>query len=443
MMLIGAFIDKLFAEAEKRGIAEYQAVYSESESFDLQLFRQKIDRQSGSRSCGLTFAVRINGKIGRFYSQCFAERDIPLIVSEAAGNAANMECEENFFFYDGHGAYETVRPYCPDTERLGRLDKVAFLAELEKKAYAADSRVSNVVSVSYHERFSRRIMRNSLGLDLQAERKTARAGLWLSATDGHSVKSGGYAVMFDKPEDFETDTIVSRAVGDAVSRLNAEDIVSGKMPVVFKNTAFADFIEAISGIFCAYEADSDKSRLKGKIGMPVASPKLTLIDDPLLDGGYATAAFDDEGVPAKYKEIIKDGVLKTFLFGLSMADKYKCASTGNGTGGLASRIFNYYVKPGDKDADRLFEEMGSGICVDRLNGLGVAVDTVSGNLSVAAEGFLVRDGKKAAALNQFTIACNIYDVLKNIREVGNDLIFYCSNSGSPSVLVDEVTVAGA
>lgn len=87
--------------------------------------------------------------------------------------------------------------------------------------------------------------------------------------------------------------------------------------------------------------------------------------------------------------------------------------------------------------------MGSGICVDRLNGLGVAVDTVSGNLSVAAEGFLVRDGKKAAALNQFTIACNIYDVLKNIREVGNDLTFYCSSSGSPSVLVDGITVAGA
>lgn len=72
----------------------------------------------------------------------------------------------------------------------------------------------------------------------------------MAQRDGRtSVKSGGYAVMFDKPEDFETDTIVFRAVEDAVSRLNAEDIVSGKMPVVFKNTAFADFIEAISGIF--------------------------------------------------------------------------------------------------------------------------------------------------------------------------------------------------
>ena len=46
------------------------------------------------------------------------------------------------------------------------------------------------------------------------------------------------------------------------------------------------------------------------------------------------------------------------------------------------------------------------------------------------------------SVEQITVAGNFYTMLKSIREVGNDLEFFGSSYGSPSVDVGEMTVAG-
>ena len=51
-------------------------------------------------------------------------------------------------------------------------------------------------------------------------------------------------------------------------------------------------------------------------------------------------------------------------------------------------------------------------------------------------------GKKDRPVERITVAGNFFQLLKNIRAVGSDLLFPGSAVGSPSVDVGEIQVAG-
>ena len=188
--------------------------------------------------------------------------------------------------------------------------------------------------------------------------------------------------------------------------------------------------------------DAGITKLKGKIGEKVASDIVTIVDNPWLEGGLATAAFDNEGVPTLYKELVKDGVLKKFVYGMALADKHKIQTTGNGSGGLYPIFFNLYIKNGNSSKEELLKHLGNGVYIDILNGLRVGCNVTSGEFSLGAEGFAVENGKLTKALNQFTIAGNIFDLLQNIEMLGNDLDLSKSSCGAPSLLVKNLVVSG-
>ena len=62
--------------------------------------------------------------------------------------------------------------------------------------------------------------------------------------------------------------------------------------------------------------------------------------------------------------------------------------------------------------------------------------------ALIAKGYVVKDGKKASAVNQITVAGNFYQLLQNIRAFGDDLTFPNGGIGSPSADVGEISVAG-
>ena len=67
---------------------------------------------------------------------------------------------------------------------------------------------------------------------------------------------------------------------------------------------------------------------------------------------------------------------------------------------------------------------------------------MSGDFSLAAKGFYIKDGQKTFPVEQITVAGNYFDLLKNITYIGNDLKFPLSNVGSPSVIATGLSIAG-
>ncbi|MDR1694329.1 MAG: TldD/PmbA family protein [Lactobacillaceae bacterium] len=440
-MNIEKFIDKIAANCKDRGLKKYQIVYTEKERETLSVFEQKVLKNDSSNNLSLVLSVLVNGKLGKFSTEKFDESEINSYVKQAIMNAEIIDNEDEVFFHDGSGDYVEVKPYKPLMEKLNKLDKVEFLKEMERKAYEADKRINKVISLAYGYNRSITIMKNSLGLNLQKENITANAYVYLSATNGTSGKTGSDFTAFEKEEDFNADKIVKKAVKKAVSRLGGVNVKSKKTRVVFNNETFGYLLDSISSIFSIYSIDKGYSKLQDKVGKKVAGRKLTILDNPHLKGGLATVSFDNEGYPTISKEVIKNGMLKTFLYNLSLAHKYGTKSTGNGAGGLHTRVFNFYVEKGYVTRKELLKILGEGVYIDGLNGIHAGIDIVSGDFSLGAEGFLVEGGKIAKPLNQFTISGNVYELLNNVEEIANDLEFKGSNVGSPSVLVDNITIA--
>lgn len=438
-MDIKQYIDKLCVRAKEKNL-EFQVFYKQKESTQLQVFEQQVSVQKYSDYHYLNFKVRLNGKIGKISLEKFDKNEIDAVIEKAVANAKLLELDEEFFFYDGIGKYEKVIPYKPHP-KIENLNKIDFLMSLEKSAYEADKRINKVITTAFSETKWQEIMRNSLGLDLSDAGHSASAYVYLSASDGKDVKTGSEGTLFEKEEDFNPKILAEKAVENAVSRLNGIDIASSKGTVVFDRKVFAEFLGAAKGIFDAYMLDTGKSKLKDKTGKIVAAENVTIIDNPLLDGGYNSSSYDGEGVPTRYKKVIENGILKTVLCGLAMAHKTGVESTGNGTGGLGATTFNFYLDNGDLSKDEILNKVQNGVYIDKLNGVRTGLSIVSGDFSFGAEGYLIEDGKIGKALNQFTISGNLYEVLKDIKYVGNDLEFHLSSEGSPTVAVDNITIA--
>src|SRR5699024_12808763 len=95
--------------------------------------------------------------------------------------------------------------------------------------------------------------------------------------------------------------------------------------------------------------------------------------------------------------------------------------------------------------DALYGSIDEGIIITYLAGIDSGADPISGDFSLAADGFYVNDGKIVGPTNLMTVAVNFFDVLKDVIHVGNDLTFSPMSMngyiGSPSLKIKQLSIA--
>jgi PmbA protein len=127
------------------------------------------------------------------------------------------------------------------------------------------------------------------------------------------------------------------AVERATELLDAEPVPSGEYPIVFSHRVSGQLFGMFGSPFFADAAQKGQSRLKDKLGETIASPLFSLVSDPFIVGMPGSHLFDGEGVPAQKLEIVKDGVLKTFLYNLESAKKAGVKPMGTGSRGYSGK----------------------------------------------------------------------------------------------------------
>ena len=196
--------------------------------------------------------------------------------------------------------------------------------------------------------------------------------------------------------------------------------------VIFTQFALQDLLYYT--LINAIKADSverEQSPFKDKLGTKVGSEAVTIHDDGLLSGGLRTGIFDGEGVPHQKTPVIEKGILKNFLYDNYTANKQGRQSTGNASraGYLSTpsiEATNFHILPGTKSAEDLLGEVDDGLLVSYLQGAHSS-NPVSGEFSVVATpAWRIRKGKIEHATRGVMLAGNIFELLKNVRLVGNN-----------------------
>lgn len=267
--------------------------------------------------------------------------------------------------------------------------------------------------------------------------------------------SGGYDLL-DDDRPFATAATAARR---ALSSLTAPRIRGGMMPVVLSSEAGGTMVhEAIGHGLEGDLVSQEMSVYRGKVGEMVASPLVTIVDDPTIPDARGSYPFDDEGVPSRRTFLVEEGVLKGFLMDRMTAMKEGCESTGNGRRESYQhrpivRMSNTLILPGGESPGEIVRSVPSGLFVRKMGG--GQVNTVTGDFVFeVSEGYLIQGGEVTTPVRGATLTGNGPDVLKRITMVGNDLGFgigTCGKDGQgvpvadaqPTLLIDGMTVGGS
>ena len=437
----------LIAEADRRGLSEYDVYFMEAGSTGAETLKDEISSFSSGVRGGVSFRCMVNGRLGAAASELMEEDEMRALVARAVQNAAVVESDDPVVFYAGARGYET--PKLPETEQpdAARLKSVALA--LQRTTYAASDAITDGTQSGTFATTVRRTLVNSHGLHLSD--KTCACGAYVQAV---VEKDGEAQDAFDcclglAEEDMNK--LAQNALNEALSKIGAIEIDSGKYDLIIQGKQMRSLLSTFSSVFSAKSAQLGLSLLGGKEGTKIASEAVTLVDDPMRENAPAQAAFDGEGVPTKKKAVIEQGVLKTLLYDLATAAKVGKDSTGNGQRkSYASPVsidpYSFYLEGGSISEDELKARLGDGIYLTELKGLHAGANDVTGDFSIESAGFLVKDGKLSTAVKSFTVAGNFFELLQSIEALSDTVHFDASTGvtayGSPDVLVRNMSVAG-
>lgn len=441
-------LNKLIEKGQEK-MDEVEAFLVKNKQLDIEIYKGEIDKYSLAESGGLSFRGSSQGKMGYSYTERLEESALDSLVYEALENSKYIEGSDDEIIFSGSESYEEINHYDDSLNQVPTQDKLNFLINLEKEAYSLDERVFAVNACAYQEFEGERYLVNSKGLDLHDKSNGGAAYISVVVKDNEDTKTGiSYRIFYDFSS-LDYKEIAKEAVDRATSMLGASNIKSGNYPIIIENTTFANLLSAFTPIFSSDNVQKGLSLLKGKLGEEIASPLLTIVDDPFLKGGFASRNFDDEGTASTFKTMVDNGRLVSFAYNWKTANREGVASTGHASrsykGPISIAPTNLYVVNGDLDLDEMMVLVDKGLLINNLEGLHSGLNPVSGDFSLSASGYEIKDGKKARPVNQITIAGNLYEVFKNIVAVGNDLKFGLPSNGyigSPSILVKSLAVSG-
>ncbi len=241
---------------------------------------------------------------------------------------------------------------------------------------------------------------------------------------------------FELVKHFDIDLVCERAI----RLLDAKKPKAGKYKVILDPKLAGVFIHEALGH--AVEADHvlrGESILKDKLGLKIGSELLNVYDDATLRNAYGFYFYDDEGVKAKRKILVKNGILKSFLTSRETSKRLNLNLTGNARAQNFSylpivRMSNTFIERGDHSFEEMLEDIDFGYYL--IGSKGGEVDTTRGVFQFSAEeGYVIERGEIKYPIRDISMSGEIVNVLKTIDAVGKDLDFHIGHCGKESQLV--------
>lgn len=447
-MDVRSFARELFVQGSALGFGDMEVYASSRNQFRVGVFKSEIDSYTLAESRGLMFRGLINGKMGYSFTENFAAEGIEALLKDALANADIMDSDEGEEIFTGAAPaeYALVDAFSAQLTEVVAGEKIAWVKDVEKQAYALDNRVFTA-QVSVGDTAGETLIMNSRGLELRHRDNFAAGYISAVVKEGQDTKQSYAFVAARDFSRFDAAKVAKEAVEEALSLLGAAPVTSGSYPVVLRKDVAQAFLSTFASSFSADAAQKGMSLLKGKVGQRIMSDIVTIVDDPHLAERPNAAPFDAEGFPTRKKAVVEAGILNTLLHNQKTAKKDGSASTGNAhkaayNAPVGVAPSNFYIAPGRHSFQELLTQMGEGLVITSIQGTHAGANPVSGDFSLSAYGYLVSGGQVARPVNQITIAGNFLAMLSDVRAVADDLDFGVGAIGAPSLYIGSLAVSG-
>lgn len=419
----------------KRAVKEALRLGVEAEAFasmawevETEIDASNITIGTESMDFGVGIRVLSDKRIGFAYTS--VPKDIPRTVRFAL-SASRLGVKVDFDFPSKTTLPQVRGLIHDDVLNLDTETGFELTKEVLEGAKSVDEKV-HVPSGGLYYGIERFAIVNTMGLE--TDHVGTVYSVSANAVSGEENKTSAYESRTSRALDIDSFKVGKKAAELALRLQGGRPLKGGKMDVVFTPPAMAElFSHTLVPAFFGDRVATGESYLKGRLGKRVAVKGLNIEDDGLKPSGLGSARCDEEGSPSMRNFILKDGVLKGYLYDVASAAKYGernkdrniPASTGNGLrpgfrGVPMSGSRNVIIEGRTKPFDKIIASIDNGVLVHDIMGAHTA-NPASTDFSVQSSVlFKIEKGQIAYPVQSAMISGNLAEMMMRIGALGDD-----------------------
>jgi PmbA protein len=423
--------------ARKSGASQSEVSITEDSGLAVNVRMGEVETVERTRDRGVALTVYFGQRKASASTADLQPQSLVATVEQACAIAKFTEADPAAGLAEAGLMAATARDF--DQWHPWRIDvdgALALALAAESRGREADARISNSDGAAVNTGESLSAYANSHGFS-GFERSTSHSisCSLIAGRDDGMQRDYWYTTALNADELEAAASVGKRAAERTLARLDPKPVATGQFPVLFAPEMARSLIGHLVGAVSGGALYRRASFLLDAAGTKIFPDWFHIAEDPFLQRGFRSAAWDAEGVATRAQDLVKDGFLCRYVLGSYSARKLGLETTANAGG-----VHNLKVASNAADGAELLARMGTGLLVTELMGQGV--NTTTGDYSRGAAGFWVEGGEIRHAVDEVTIAGNLRDMFLAIEAVGAD-VDRRSHVLVGSMLLGRMTVAGS
>jgi PmbA protein len=426
---------------------QVEAFVGRSTSTSVKVHGGAIESLTQATSAGIGVRVIEDGRQGFAWAGSLDDDVVAEVLAEARDNVVYAQAEP----WVGLAEPDGVEPPRIDLWREGLAAqpterKVDLALELERAVRARDPRIDGVRTAQWSDGAGEGAVATSTGIAVAGRSTFCNLSVLALASEGAETKTGYGVSVGREPDDVDLDGAADDAVERATRLLGAVQPASAGVTLVLEPRMAATLLGVVAGTLNGESVLKGRSPFADRVGEPIASPLVTLVDDPTDPLSLGADSHDGEGLATRRVPLIVDGVLQGFLHNTMTGRRAGVPSTASAVRGYRSTpgvgAQALAVATGAGGLDDLVAAVDGGVLVQSMTGLHSGVNPVSGDFSVGVEGLMVRGGQRAEPIREATIASTLQRLLLDVSAVGGEREWTPGGTGAAALVIPGVMLSG-
>lgn len=422
---------KFFTISKQKGITNIQITETSSNNINIDTRNGKLSDYDISDTTDYSIKAEYNGKTVKLNTEYLDDSIIDLIKIKSDYTDSN---------YQDMYLTNTTNNNHVKLEKLSNKSEV-----LNRLCTADDFRIKNkyIKELNLYFEEENKVVRivNNNGVDIATSSHLYELSVEFVLENKTTITNYKTYIVTDY-NSLDIEKSIEELYAESVKMLKKDSLETKKYDIVLSKSVSSNILSSIIPMISSANIRQRISCLQDKIDKKVFSSRINIVEDPTNKKYPGYSKFDNEGTKTYKKQIIENGVLKTYLYDIKEAKEKGLESTGNYYGGITTR--NMYIVPGNLSRKEILQKLNNGLYItDYMGAMSTSIDTNTGNISLQIFGLIVENGKIKNGFEPSVMTTSIFELLSNVEEIGNSIDFSELSSASPELLIRNISIVAS
>jgi len=422
----------------KAGATDCRVSLSKRRFIEINYRDRKPDTLKEALTRNLNLGVYLNNKYANQATPDFRQASLETFITELIESARIMEEDPfrslpNQELYSGRSEAD-IQITDPGYEQLSPEERHSIVQKAENACLEkGGEKVISVEAGEYDEKYEEYV-KTSNGFEGSSQGTVFQLGVSMYGQDEGDRRPNGYqyAIATHKNDLPSPEQVGKEAATRTFELFGAKKIPTVRLPVIIENRVVEWILGFLLNPLSGRSIQQKRSCFADKKGEQVGSKLFTVIDDPFVPRGLGSRLYDNDGLPAKKRNLFTEGVLNDYMIDWYYSRKLECEPT-------SGSVTNIIIPPGERDIETIIKDLPK--CLLITGFIGGNSNSTTGDFSIGIFGKFYEKGLFKQNVAEMNMADNHLSFWNKLIEVANDPWIY-SNVRVPGLVFKDVVVSG-